>query len=166
MFYSGAPDHPFVSRGLKWHRSELWWPLRYASVSLIHSLKCALFVISSLERERPISKRSLPKGDLTSQILKASVSTKTRAFSKGTGFKTKEVFIRSSYDFKKTPPFRTFEFKLCIIQCDQKVNNTMLIDKFTFQTDFLFYKKHTKCTLNLRSFDFPSADSSREENSD
>ena len=27
----------------------------------------------------------------------------------------------------------------------------MLIDKFTFQTDFLFYKKHTKCTLNLRS---------------
>ena len=42
----------------------------------------------------------------------------------------------------------------------------MLIDKFTFQTDFLFYKKHTKCTSNLRSFDFPSADSSREENSD
>ena len=42
----------------------------------------------------------------------------------------------------------------------------MLIDKFTFQTDFLFYKKHTKCTLNLRSLDFPSADSSREENSD
>ena len=41
----------------------------------------------------------------------------------------------------------------------------MLIDKFTFQTDFLFYKKHTKCTLNLRSLDFPSADSSREENS-
>ena len=40
----------------------------------------------------------------------------------------------------------------------------MLIDKFTFQTDFLFYKKHTKCTLNLRSLDFPSADSSREEN--
>ena len=36
----------------------------------------------------------------------------------------------------------------------------MLIDKFTFQTDFLFYKKHTKCTLNLRSLDFPSADSS------
>ena len=42
----------------------------------------------------------------------------------------------------------------------------MLIDKFTFQTDFLFYKKRTKCTLNLRSLDFPSADSSREENSD
>ena len=42
----------------------------------------------------------------------------------------------------------------------------MLIDKFTFQTDFLFYKKHSKCTLNLRSLDFPSADSSREENSD
>ena len=42
----------------------------------------------------------------------------------------------------------------------------MLIDKFIFQTDFLFYKKHTKCTLNLRSLDFPSADSSREENSD
>ena len=39
----------------------------------------------------------------------------------------------------------------------------MLIDKFTFQTDFLFYKKHTKCTLNLRSLDFPLADSSREE---
>ena len=36
----------------------------------------------------------------------------------------------------------------------------MLIDKFTFQTDFLFYKKHTKCTFNLRSLDFPSADSS------
>ena len=36
----------------------------------------------------------------------------------------------------------------------------MLIDKFTFQTDFLFYKKHTKCTLNLFSLDFPSADSS------
>ena len=36
----------------------------------------------------------------------------------------------------------------------------MLIGKFTFQTDFLFYKKHTKCTLNLRSLDFPSADSS------
>ena len=30
----------------------------------------------------------------------------------------------------------------------------MLIDKFTFQTDFLFYKNHTKCTLNLRSLDF------------
>ena len=42
----------------------------------------------------------------------------------------------------------------------------MLIDKFTFQTDFLFYKKHTKCTSTLRSLDFPSADSSREENSD
>ena len=42
----------------------------------------------------------------------------------------------------------------------------MLIDNFPFQTDFLFYKKHTKCTLNLRSLDFPSADSSREENSD
>ena len=42
----------------------------------------------------------------------------------------------------------------------------MLIDKFTFQTDFLFYKKHAKCTLNLRSLDYPSADSSREENSD
>ena len=39
----------------------------------------------------------------------------------------------------------------------------MLTDKFTFQTDFLFYKKHTKCTLNLRSLDYPSADSSREE---
>ena len=38
--------------------------------------------------------------------------------------------------------------------------------KFTFQTDFLFYKNHTKCTLNLRSLDFPSADFSREENSD
>ena len=36
----------------------------------------------------------------------------------------------------------------------------MLIDKFTFQTDFLFHKKHTKRTLNLRSLDFPSADSS------
>ena len=33
----------------------------------------------------------------------------------------------------------------------------MLIDKFTFQTDFLFYKKHTKCTLNLLSLDFPSS---------
>ena len=42
----------------------------------------------------------------------------------------------------------------------------MLIDKFTFQTDFLFYKKHTKCALNLRSLDFPSGDSSHEENSD
>ena len=43
----------------------------------------------------------------------------------------------------------------------------MLIDKFTFQTDFLFYKKkHTKRTLNLRSLDFPSAHSGREENSD
>ena len=42
----------------------------------------------------------------------------------------------------------------------------MLIDKFKFQTDFLFYKKHTKCTLNLRSLDFPPADSSGEENSD
>ena len=42
----------------------------------------------------------------------------------------------------------------------------MLIDKFRFQTDFLFYKKHTKFTLNLRSLDFPSTDSSREENSD
>ena len=30
----------------------------------------------------------------------------------------------------------------------------------------LFNKKHTKCTLNLRSLDFPSAYSSREENSD
>ena len=40
----------------------------------------------------------------------------------------------------------------------------MLIDKFTFQTDFLFYKKQTKCTLNLRSLDYPSANSSREEN--
>ena len=49
---------------------------------------------------------------------------------------------------------------------DQKVNNTMLIEKFTFRTDFFFYKKHTKCTLNLRSFDFPSTDSSLEENSD
>ena len=39
----------------------------------------------------------------------------------------------------------------------------MLIDKFTFQTDFLFYKKHTKCSLNFRSLDFASADSSREE---
>ena len=39
----------------------------------------------------------------------------------------------------------------------------MLIEKFTFQTDFLVYKKHTKCTLNLRSLDYPSADSSREE---
>ena len=42
----------------------------------------------------------------------------------------------------------------------------MVIDKFTFQTDFLLYKKHTKCTLNPRSLDFPPADSSREENSD
>ena len=42
----------------------------------------------------------------------------------------------------------------------------MLIDKFTFQTDFLFYKKHTICTLNIRSLDFPSADSSRKDNSD
>ena len=42
----------------------------------------------------------------------------------------------------------------------------MLIDNFAFQTDFLFYKKHRKCTLNLCSLDFPSADSSREENSD
>ena len=43
----------------------------------------------------------------------------------------------------------------------------MLIDKFTFQTDFLFYKKkHTKCALNLRSLEVLSAVSSREENSD
>ena len=43
----------------------------------------------------------------------------------------------------------------------------MLIDKFTFQTAFLFYKKkHTKCTLRLRLLDVPSADYSREENSD
>ena len=42
----------------------------------------------------------------------------------------------------------------------------MLIDKFKFLTDFLFYKKHTKSTLNLCSLDFTSADSSREENSD
>ena len=42
----------------------------------------------------------------------------------------------------------------------------MLIDKFTFQTDFLFYRKHTKCTVDLGSLDFPSADSSREESSD
>ena len=42
----------------------------------------------------------------------------------------------------------------------------MLIDKFTFQTDILFYKKHTKCTLNLRLRYFPSADSSCEENRD
>ena len=42
----------------------------------------------------------------------------------------------------------------------------MLIAKFTFQIDFLSYKKHTKCTLHLRSLDFPSADSSREEYSD
>ena len=42
----------------------------------------------------------------------------------------------------------------------------MVIDKFAFQTDFLFYKKHTKCTLSLRSLDYPLADSSREENSD
>ena len=40
----------------------------------------------------------------------------------------------------------------------------MLIDKFTFQADLLFYKKHTKYTLNLRSLDYPSADSNREEN--
>ena len=40
----------------------------------------------------------------------------------------------------------------------------MLINTFTFQTDFLFYKKHTKCTLNLCSLDFSSADSSRKEN--
>ena len=39
----------------------------------------------------------------------------------------------------------------------------MLIDKFPFQTDFLFYTKLTKCALNLCSLDFPSADSSREE---
>ena len=25
----------------------------------------------------------------------------------------------------------------------------MLIDKFTFQTDFLFYKKHAKCQLSI-----------------
>ena len=50
-----------------------------------------------------------------------------------------------------------------LASADQKVNNTMLIDKFTFQTDLLFYKKHTKCTLNLRSLDFPSADSICEE---
>ena len=42
----------------------------------------------------------------------------------------------------------------------------MLIDKFTFHTDFLFDKKHTKCTIKLRSLDFPSADASREETSD
>ena len=42
----------------------------------------------------------------------------------------------------------------------------MLIDKFTFEIDFLFFKKHTKYTLNLRWLDFSSADCSREENSD
>ena len=39
----------------------------------------------------------------------------------------------------------------------------MLIDKFSFQTDFLFYKKNTKFTLNLRrSLGFSSAYSSRD----
>ena len=42
----------------------------------------------------------------------------------------------------------------------------MLIDKFTFQTNFLFYKKRTKFTLNLHPLYFLSADLSREENSD
>ena len=43
----------------------------------------------------------------------------------------------------------------------------MLTDKFTFQADFLFYIKNTQNEpLNLRSLDFPSADSSREENGD
>ena len=39
----------------------------------------------------------------------------------------------------------------------------MVIDKFTFQQTFSSIRKHTKCTLNLRLLDFPSADSSREE---
>ena len=50
-----------------------------------------------------------------------------------------------------------------LINCGNSLANIsvqVLTDKFTFQTDFLFYKKHTKCTLNLRSLDFPSADSS------
>ena len=42
----------------------------------------------------------------------------------------------------------------------------MLIDKFTFQTDFLFNKKHTKCTLNLCSLDYPSADLAARKKSD
>ena len=44
----------------------------------------------------------------------------------------------------------------------------MLIDKLNlhFKQTFSSIKKHTKCTLNLRSLDYPSADSSREENSD
>ena len=42
----------------------------------------------------------------------------------------------------------------------------MLIDKFPFQNSLSLLLKHTKCTLNLRSLGFPSADPSREENSD
>ena len=41
----------------------------------------------------------------------------------------------------------------------------MLIDNLHFKQTFSTIK-NTKCTLNLRSLDFPSADSSREENSD
>ena len=40
----------------------------------------------------------------------------------------------------------------------------MRIDKFTFQTDFLFYKKHTRCTLNLRSLDYSSAERQKQKN--
>ena len=49
------------------------------------------------------------------------------------------------------------------ISLTKKSITHMLIDKFTFQTDFFFYKKHTKCTLNLRLLDFPSADYSRKK---
>ena len=42
----------------------------------------------------------------------------------------------------------------------------MLIDKFPFQNSLSLLLKHTKCTLNLRLLGFPSADPSREENSD
>ena len=40
------------------------------------------------------------------------------------------------------------------------------IDKFKFEQTFSSIKNTQKCTLNLRSLDFPSADSSSEENSD
>ena len=42
----------------------------------------------------------------------------------------------------------------------------MLIDKFPFQNRLSLLQKYTKCTLNLRSFGFSSADPSREVNSD
>ena len=42
----------------------------------------------------------------------------------------------------------------------------MLIDEFTFQTDFLFYKKHTKCTFNLRWLDFPLNSKEEDEKSE